>query len=117
MDFQFNPEPIWRVVSLWRPWCELSLDEKVHNADMVALAKEWHKKMGLCEDIHSCGCCGMRDFQQVNEVKVPKLEVLKLDAGKSFMVVGLPLSIASMLKSMNRTHRFIDCTMILYLMV
>ena len=29
------------------------LDEKVDTGDMVALAKEWHKKVGVCEDIHS----------------------------------------------------------------
>ena len=48
------------------------LDEKADSADMVALAKEWHKKVGVCEDIHSCGCCGVRDFQQVKEVEVSK---------------------------------------------
>ena len=31
------------------------LDEKVDTVDMVALAKEWHKKVGVCEDIQSCG--------------------------------------------------------------
>ena len=40
---------------------------------MVALAKEWHKKVGVCEDIHSCDCCGVRDFQQVKEVEVTEL--------------------------------------------
>ena len=39
------------------------LDEKVDTTDMVALAKEWHKKVGVCEDINPCGCCGVRDFQ------------------------------------------------------
>ena len=38
------------------------LDEKVDTADMVALAKGWHKKVGVREDIQSCGCCGVRDF-------------------------------------------------------
>ena len=52
------------------------LDEKADTADMVALAKDWHKKVGVCEDIHSCGCCGVRDFQQVKEVEVSKLELL-----------------------------------------
>ena len=56
------------------------LDEKVDTADMVALAKEWHKKVGVCEDIHSCEYCGVRDFQQVKEVEVSKLDLLKLDA-------------------------------------
>ena len=55
------------------------LDEKVDTADMVALAKEWHKKMGVCEDIQTCGCCGVRDFQQVKEVEVSKLDLLRLD--------------------------------------
>ena len=55
------------------------LDEKVDTADMVALAKEWHKKVGVCEDIHSCGCFGARDFQQVKEVEVSRLEPLRLD--------------------------------------
>ena len=49
------------------------LDEQVDTADMVALVKEWHKKVGVCEDIQSCGCCGVRDFQQVKEVEVSKL--------------------------------------------
>ena len=40
------------------------LDEKVDTVDMVALAKEWHKKRGVCEDIQSCGCCGVRDFNK-----------------------------------------------------
>ena len=56
------------------------LDEKVDTADMVVLAKEWHKKVGACEDIHSCGCCVVRDFQQVKEVEVSKLDLLKVDA-------------------------------------
>ena len=56
------------------------LDEKVDTADMVVLAKEWHKKVGVCEDIHSCECCGVRDFQQVKEVEVSKLDLLMLDA-------------------------------------
>ena len=55
------------------------LDEKVDTADMVALAKEWHKKVGVCEDIQSCGCYGVEDFQQVKEVEVCKLELLRLD--------------------------------------
>ena len=41
------------------------LDEKVDTTDMVTLAKEWHKKVKVCEDIQSCGCCKVRDFQQV----------------------------------------------------
>ena len=56
------------------------VDEKVDTADMVALAKEWHKKVGVCEDIHSCGCCGVRDFQQVKAVEISKLDLLKLDS-------------------------------------
>ena len=67
------------------------LDEKVDTADMVALAKEWPKKVGVCEDIHSCGCCGVRDFQQVKEVEVSKLELLKLDAKQVSWYRGIPI--------------------------
>ena len=91
------------------------LDEKVDTADMVGLAKEWHKKVGVCQDIHSCGCCGVRDFQQVKEVEVSKLDLLKLD--KFHGTVGFQLSIESMLRSLNRTQGYIGCTMVLYLMV
>ena len=67
------------------------LDEKVDTADMVVLAKEWHKKVGACEDIHSCGCCGVRDFHQVKEVEVSKLELLKLDAEQVSWYRGIPI--------------------------
>ena len=69
------------------------LDEKVDTADMVALAKAWHKKVGVCEDIHSCGCCGVRDFQQVKEVEVTvsKLDHLKLDAEQVLWYHGIPI--------------------------
>ena len=50
-------------------------DEKVDTAGMVLLAKEWHKKVGVCEDIHLCGCCGVRDLQQVKEVEVSKWDL------------------------------------------
>ena len=93
------------------------LDEKVDTADMVVLAKEWHKKVGVCEDIQSCGCCGVRDFQQVKEVEVSKLDLLRLDTEQISCAMGFPLSIASMPRSLNKTHGYIGCTMILYLMV
>ena len=38
------------------------LDEKVDGTDMVALAKEWHTSVRVCEGIYSCGCCGVREF-------------------------------------------------------
>ena len=66
-------------------------DEKVGTADIVALAKEWHKKVGVFEDIHSCRCCGMRDFQQVKEVEVSNLELLKLDAEQVSLYRGIPI--------------------------
>ena len=56
------------------------LDENVELSDMVALAKEWHKKVDVCEDIQCCGCCGVREFQQVQEVEVSSLELLKLNS-------------------------------------
>ena len=67
------------------------LDEKVDSADMVALAKEWHKKVGVCEDIHSCGCCGVRNFQQVKEVEVSKLDLLRLDTEQVLWYHGIPI--------------------------
>ena len=67
------------------------LDEKVDTADMVALAKEWHQKVGVCEDIHSCGCCGVRDFQQVKEVEVTKLDLFKLNAEQVSWYHGTPI--------------------------
>ena len=77
------------------------LDEKVDTADMVMLAKEWHQKAGVCEDIHSCGCCGVRDFQQVKEVDASKLKLLILGGRTNFIkfhgTEGFPWSIVSML--------------------
>ena len=67
------------------------LDEKVDTADMVALAKEWHKKVGVCEDIQSCGCCGVRDFQQVKEVQVSKSDLLRLDTEQVSWYRGIPI--------------------------
>ena len=67
------------------------LDEKVDTAGVVALAKEWHNKVGVCEQIHSCGCCGVRDFQQVKEVEVSKLDLLKLDAEQVSWYHGIPI--------------------------
>ena len=66
------------------------LDEKVDTADMVALAKEWHKKVGVCEDIQTCGCCGVRDFQQVKEVEVSKLDLLRLNTAQISWYHGIP---------------------------
>ena len=66
-------------------------DEKEDTADMVALAKEWHKKMGVCEDIQTCGCFGMRDFQQVKEVEVSKLDLLRLDTEQVSGYHGNPI--------------------------
>ena len=67
------------------------LDEKVDTVDMVALAKEWHKKVGVCEDIQSCGCCGVRDFQQVKEVEVSKLDLLRLNTEQVSWYHGIPI--------------------------
>ena len=67
------------------------LDEKVDTADVVLLAKEWHKKVGVCKDIHSCGCCGVRDFQQVKEVEVSKLNFLKSEAKQLSWYCGIPI--------------------------
>ena len=66
------------------------LDEKVDTVYTVALAKEWHKKVGVCEDIQSCGCCGVRDFQQVKEVEVSKLDLLRLDTEQVSWYHGIP---------------------------
>ena len=66
-------------------------NEKVDTADMVALAKEWHKKVAVCEDIQSCGCCGVRDFQQVKEVEVSKLDLLRLDVEQVSWHHGIPI--------------------------
>ena len=66
------------------------LDEKVDTVDMVALAKEWHKKVGVCEDIQTCGCCGVRDFQQVKEVEVSKLDLLRLETTPISWWHGIP---------------------------
>ena len=66
------------------------LDEKVDTADMVALAKEWHKKVEVCEDIQIGGCCGVRDFQQVKEVEVSKLDLLRLDTTQMSWYHGIP---------------------------
>ena len=88
------------------------LDEKVQPVDMVALAKDWHKKMGVCEDIHSCGCYGVRDFQHLKEVDVSKLKRLRWTQNKFHGTVRFPWSIASMLRSLNRTHGYTGCTMI-----
>ena len=68
-----------------------TLDEKMDTVDMVALAKEWHKKVGVCEDIQTCGCCGVRDFQQVKEVEVSKLDLLRLDAEQISWYHGIPI--------------------------
>ena len=84
---------------------------------MVALAKEWHKKLGVCEDIRSCGCCGAQDFQQVKEVEVCKLELLKWTQNKIHGTGDFLLSTASMPGFMNKTQSYIGCTMILCLMV
>ena len=67
------------------------LDEKVDTADMVALAKEWHKKVGICEDIQSCGCSGVRDFPEVKEVEVSKLDLLRLDTEQVSWYHGIPI--------------------------
>ena len=67
------------------------LDAKVGTTDMVALAKEWHKKVGVCEDIHSCGSCGVRDFQQSKELEISKLDLLKLDSEQVSWYHGSPI--------------------------
>ena len=67
------------------------LDEKLDTVYMVALAQEWHKKVGVCEDIQSCGCCGVQDFQQVKEVEVSKLDLLRLDAEQVSWYHGIPI--------------------------
>ena len=67
------------------------LDEKVDTVDMVELAKKWHKKFGVCEDIQSCGCRGVRDFQQVKEVEVSKLDLLRLDTEQVSWYHGIPI--------------------------
>ena len=67
------------------------LDEKVDTVDTVALAKEWHNKVGVCEDIQSCRCCGVRDFQQVKEVEVSKLDLLRLDTEQVSWYHGIPI--------------------------
>ena len=70
------------------------LYEKVDTAHIMVLAKEWHKKVGVCEDIHSCGCSEVRDFQQVKEVEVSKLEILKVDAEQVSWYRGIPTHVA-----------------------
>ena len=67
------------------------LDEKVDTVDMVALAKEWHKKVGVCEDIKFWGCCRVRDFQQVKEIEVSKLDLLMLDTEQVSWYHGIPI--------------------------
>ena len=53
-------------------------NEKVSPQEMVLLAQEWFAKVGRCEDVKSCGCCGMRDFHQVKEVDFGDLKLLEL---------------------------------------
>ena len=57
---------------------------------MVALAEEWQRKVGVCEDIQCCGCCGVREFQQVKEVEVSKLKLVKLENEQCVWYHGLP---------------------------
>ena len=55
-------------------------NEKVSPEEMVSLAREWFAKVGRCEDVKSCGCCGIRDFHQVKEVCLEDLKILELSA-------------------------------------
>ena len=55
-------------------------NEKVSPEEMVSLAGEWFAKVGRCEDVKSCGCCGIRDFHQVKEVSLEDLKLLELGA-------------------------------------
>ena len=55
-------------------------NEKVSPEEMVSLAREWFAKVGRCEDVKSCGCCGIRDFHQVKEVSLEDLKLLELSA-------------------------------------
>ena len=67
------------------------LDEKVDTVDMVAMAKEWDKKVRVYEDIRSCECCGVRDFQQVKQVEVSKLDLLRLGTEQISWYHGIPM--------------------------
>ena len=55
-------------------------NEKVSPEEMVSLAREWFAKVGRCEDVKSCSCCGIRDFHQVKEVSLEDLKLLELSA-------------------------------------
>ena len=55
-------------------------NENVSPEEMVSLAREWFAKVGRCEDVKSCGCCGIRDFHQVKEVCLEDLKLLELSA-------------------------------------
>ena len=55
-------------------------NEKVSPEEMMSLAREWFAKVGHCEDVKSCGCCGIRDFHQVKEVSLEDLKLLELSA-------------------------------------
>ena len=70
-----NPESC----EFFRAFVQAVLDEKVKPAGMVALAKEWHIKVGVCDDVQCCGCCGVRELQQVQQLEVSKLELLNLN--------------------------------------
>ena len=55
-------------------------NEKVSPEEMVSLAREWFAKVGRCEDVKSCGCCGISDFHQVKEVSLQDLKLMELSA-------------------------------------
>ena len=55
-------------------------NEKVSPEEMVSLARECFAKVGRCEDVKSCSCCGIRDFHQVKEVSLEDLKLLELSA-------------------------------------
>ena len=88
--FPVQPAANLESCESWETLVRAILDENVDTADMVALAKEWHKQVGVCEDIQSCGCRGSRDFQQVKEVEVSKLDLLRFDTEQISWYLWIP---------------------------
>ena len=65
-------------------------NEKVSPEEMVSLAREWFAKVGRCEDVKSCGCCGIREFHQVKEFCLEDLKLLELSGHEATRYQNTP---------------------------
>ena len=66
---------------LLRGFAYRSRGQKLSDADIVRMAKDWDAEVGSISDIHACACCGIEDFQQVHAQDIHDLAVSELNDG------------------------------------